>query len=67
MNKKNFFFDNYYSFFLDLKKTYKEIIHKINFFCNLIKKTNRQKNKILFFGNEGNEAIASHVAIDLTK
>lgn len=67
MNKKYFFFDNYYSFFLDLIKLYKEIIHKKNFFFNLIKKTNRQKSKILFFGNEGNEAIACHVAIDLTK
>lgn len=67
MNKKKFSFDNYYSSFLDLIKPNKEIVHKINFFCNLIKKTNRQKSKILFFGNGGSAAIASHVAIDLTK
>jgi len=67
MNKKIFSLKNYQASFVDLISINKEIELKINFFSNLLKKVNKNKGKIVLFGNGGSASIASHVAIDLTK
>ena len=59
------FFSNYYSI---LSEKLKEVdINSINKIIDLLIKTNKQKNKILLFGNGASASIASHVSVDMTK
>ena len=67
MYKKKFSLKDYHSSFVSLLNFNKEIESKINLLSNLLKKTNKNKGKVVLFGNGGSASIASHVAIDLIK
>lgn len=67
MNKKKFSLKEYHASFLNLIKPNKDIELKIRFFCNLLKKVNKNKGKVILFGNGGSASIASHVATDFIK
>ena len=59
------FFNKYFEVFLELfKKTnYKDLVD-----CsNLFKKVQKNKKKLIFLGNGGSAAIASHISVDLSK
>lgn len=59
------FFNNYFKNFL---KLFENINNKDLFDCtNLFKKVQKNKNKIIFIGNGGSAAIASHISVDLSK
>ena len=60
-------FKNYYKTFVNLLNLNSETVIKLNLFCNLIKKTNKNKGRVILFGNGGSASVASHVAIDLSK
>tara|TARA_Y100000389_G_C17471474_1_gene531632 strand:- start:11595 stop:12143 length:549 start_codon:yes stop_codon:yes gene_type:complete len=65
MKNKESFFNNY---FLDLNRNIENVdLIKLEKFYNLIKKINKNKNKVIIVGNGGSAAIASHVSVDLTK
>ncbi len=44
-----------------------EVIKNLKIFKELILKTNKNNNKLIFVGNGGSAAIASHCAVDFTK
>ncbi len=59
------FFSEYFAELNELLMSYNE--EKLDNCVNLIQQVERNKKKILIFGNGGSAAIASHVAVDLTK
>lgn len=64
-NLMKVFFNKYFEVFLELfKKTnYKDLVD-----CsNLFKKVQKNKKKLIFLGNGGSAAIASHISVDLSK
>ncbi len=61
------FLKNYLNDFSNIIKPNKDIIKKLILVKNIFLKTSKKKSKILFFGNGGSAAIASHVSVDLTK
>lgn len=63
----NQFLSNYFSTLSSLIYQNKELIADINKVIKLFKHTKKQKGKILFLGNGGSAAIASHVSVDLSK
>jgi D-sedoheptulose 7-phosphate isomerase len=59
------FFNKYFNNFLELFENInnKDLVH-----CsNLFKKVQKKKKKIIFIGNGGSAAIASHISVDLSK
>ena len=59
------FFNKYFNNFLEL---FENINSKDLLDCsNLFKKVQKNKKKIIFIGNGGSAAIASHISIDLSK
>ena len=59
------FFDKY---FINFFKLFKKINNKNLVYClDLFKKVNKNKKKIIFLGNGGSAAIASHISVDLSK
>jgi D-sedoheptulose 7-phosphate isomerase len=59
------FFNNYFNSFLEL---FESINNKDLVDCtNLFKKVQKNKKKIIFIGNGGSSAIASHISVDLSK
>jgi len=65
MNNDKIFFNNYFS---DLtNKIISVDLKKLEKFKQLIKQTNKNKNKVIIVGNGGSAAMASHVSVDLTK
>lgn len=59
------FFNKYFNGFLEL---FKKIDYKDLVDCsNLFKKIQKNKKKIIFIGNGGSAAIASHISVDLSK
>ena len=59
------FFNNYLKNFLEL---FENINNKDLLDCsNLFKKVQKNKKKIIFMGNGGSSAIASHISVDLSK
>jgi len=59
------FFNKYFNNFLEL---FESINNKDLFDCsNLFKKVQKNKKKIIFIGNGGSAAIASHISVDLSK
>ena len=59
------FFPKYFNELNRLVMSYDE--EKLDACVELIRQVQRNKKKILIFGNGGSAAIASHVAVDLTK
>ena len=66
MSDKNFV-KKYLEDFSLLIKPSEEILDKIIDTRDILIKANKDKNKIMIFGNGGSAAIASHVSVDLTK
>ena len=66
MSDKNFV-KKYLEDFSLLMKPSEEILDKIITTRNILVEANKNKNKIMIFGNGGSAAIASHVSVDLTK
>ena len=62
----NIWFDDYFKLY---KKTLfnNNINNNLTLFKQLILDANKEKNKIIFTGNGGSAAMASHCAVDLTK
>jgi D-sedoheptulose 7-phosphate isomerase len=59
------FFNNYFNSFLEL---FENINNQDLVDCsNLFKKVQKNKKKIIFIGNGGSAAIASHISVDLSK
>jgi D-sedoheptulose 7-phosphate isomerase len=57
----NKYFNNFFKFFENISN--EDLIN-----CsNLFKKINKNKKKIIFIGNGGSAAIASHISVDLSK
>jgi D-sedoheptulose 7-phosphate isomerase len=64
MNKKKFF-QNYFN---KISTNLNLVDHKLLFkSVDLVKSTKKNNNKIIIVGNGGSAAMASHVAVDLTK
>ena len=59
-------------FFTNYISNYSKLLKKINYnnlaqCSELFKKINKKNNKIIFLGNGGSAAIASHISVDLSK
>jgi len=59
-------------FFTKYISNYSKLLKKINYnnlvqCSELFKKINKKNNKIIFLGNGGSAAIASHISVDLSK
>ena len=61
------FIKSYLEDFSTLVKPSDQIIVKITDAKNALVKAQKNKGKIMIFGNGGSSAIASHVSVDLTK
>ena len=61
------FIKNYLEDFSKLVNPNEELVEKIIQAKNIMIDSNKNKTKILIFGNGGSAAIASHVSVDLTK
>ena len=66
MSEKDFV-KEYLEDFCSLIKPNSEISEKIIKLKNILIETNKNKHKIMIFGNGGSAAIASHFSVDLTK
>ena len=66
MSEKNFV-EKYLEDFSSLVRPNAEIIEKIVKVKNILVENNKNKKKIMIFGNGGSAAIASHFSVDLTK
>ena len=64
--KDNLWFDHYFGLYKETLFNDK-IIDDLILFKKLIINTNKQMKKIIFAGNGGSAAMASHCAVDLTK
>jgi D-sedoheptulose 7-phosphate isomerase len=61
----NEFFNKYFNNFLELSKNINS--SDLVDCSNLFKKVQKNKKKIIFIGNGGSAAIASHISVDLSK
>ena len=61
------FVKNYLEDFSTLVKSNDQIIEKIVEAKNILVKAQKDKAKVMIFGNGGSAAMASHVSVDLTK
>ena len=61
------FLQNYLNDFSNLVKPENHILQKLKKIKDIFVKTSKAGGKIIIFGNGGSAAIASHVAVDLTK
>ena len=66
MSEKNFI-NKYLEDFSSLIKPNDDIVTKIISVRDVMVSVQKNKNKIMIFGNGGSAAIASHVSVDLTK
>jgi len=66
MSEKDFV-KKYLDDFSALSESNENIIKKIITAKEMLVETNRNKGKVIIFGNGGSAAIASHVSVDLTK
>lgn len=59
---------NFNNYFLEISKTIQDIDHKkLNLVISKMRKIKKNNKKIILAGNGGSAAMASHVAVDLTK
>ena len=61
------FVNNYLKDFSSLLQPNEHIVNKIISVKDVLVNVNKNKKKIMIFGNGGSAAIASHVSVDLTK
>ena len=61
------FLQNYLNDFSNLVKPENNILQKLKKVKDIFVKTSKSGGKVIIFGNGGSAAIASHVAVDLTK
>jgi D-sedoheptulose 7-phosphate isomerase len=66
-SKTNYFIKNYTENYIKLLLFNEQNYIKISLIIELLKKTKKNKKKIIIFGNGGSAAIASHFSVDLTK
>ncbi len=63
---KKDFYKTHFEQFVELIKFNQKLTKNLNSAVSLLSNLNK-KNKVLIFGNGGSAAIASHIAVDLTK